>query len=40
MKKNCKRLIKGDKLHVKWKGYDDSFNTGLMKKVQYNTVRI
>ena len=33
MKKNCKRLIKGDKLYVKWKGYDNSFNTGLIQKV-------
>ena len=39
MKKNCKRQInkkfriekvikkKGDKLYVKWKGYDSSFNS-------------
>ena len=37
MKKNCKKLVqkiriekvlkrKGDKLYVKWKGYDNSFN--------------
>ena len=44
MKKNCKRLIKNnleqkknikikrDKLNVKWKGYDNSFNTWIDKK--------
>ena len=38
MKKNCKRLIKkvikrkGDKLYVKWKGYDSSFNSWINKK--------
>ena len=43
MKKNCKRLIKknlkfknylgkGDKLYVKWKGYDNSFNNWIDKK--------
>ena len=42
MKKNCKRLIKknlekvlkkkGDKLYVKWKGYDNSFNSRIDKK--------
>ena len=44
MKKNCKRLInkkfriekvikkKGDKLYVKWKGYDSSFNNWIDKK--------
>ena len=43
MKKNCKRLIKknlewikylkkGDKLYVKWKGYDNSFNSWINKK--------
>ena len=43
MKKNCKRLIKkiqnrkvlkrkGDKLYVKWKGYDNSFNSWIDKK--------
>ena len=38
MKKNCKRLIKtvikrkGDKLYVKWKGYDNSFNSGIDEK--------
>ena len=24
---------KGDKLHVKWKGYDNSFNSSIDKKV-------
>ena len=44
MKKNCKRLIKknsqlkkvlkkkGEKLYVKWKGYDKSFNSWIDKK--------
>ena len=34
MKKNYKRLIKrkGDKLNVKWKGYDSSFNKWIDKK--------
>ena len=43
MKKNYKRLIKkiriekvikrkGDKLYVKWKGYDSSFNRWIDKK--------
>ena len=43
MKKNCKRLIKkiriekvlkrkGDKLYVKWKQYDNSFNSWINKK--------
>ena len=44
MKKNYKRLInknlkqkkvierKGDKLHVKWKGYDNLFNSWINKK--------
>ena len=44
MKKNCKKtsqekfrienLIKrkGDKLHVKWKRYDNSFNSWINKK--------
>ena len=44
MKKNCKRLIKkrfriekilkrkGDKLYVKWKGCDNSFNSWINKK--------
>ena len=26
---------KGDKLYVKWKGYDNSFNSGLIKKTLY-----
>ena len=43
MKKNCKKLVKnnveqkkylkkGDKLYVKWKGYDNSFNSWIDKK--------
>ena len=44
MKKNCKRLIKrefksekaikrkGDKSYVKWKGYNNSFNSWIDKK--------
>ena len=44
MKKDYKRLInknlkqkkvierKGDKLHVKWKGYDNLFNSWINKK--------
>ena len=44
MKKNCKILIKknleqkkylrkkGDKLYVKWKGYNNSFNSWIDKK--------
>ena len=44
MKKNCKRQIitefrnekvikkKGDKLHVKWKGYFNLFNSWIDKK--------
>ena len=43
MKKNYRRLIKknltekvikrkGDKLYVKWKGYDNSFNSWIDKK--------
>ena len=44
MEKNCRRLIKknlelkkvikrkGDKLYVKWKGYDNSFNRWIDKK--------
>ena len=27
---------KGDKLYVKWKGYDNSFIVGLIKKIWYN----
>ena len=48
MKKNCKRLIKtvikrkGDKLYVKWKGYDNSFNSWVGKKdlVKYYRVKM
>ena len=43
MKKNCKKLIsefrikkvikrKGDKLYVKWKPYDNLFNSWIDKK--------
>ena len=40
MKKNCKKEFriekvlkrKGDKLYVKWKGYDNSFNSWINKK--------
>ena len=43
MKKNCKKLVqkiriekvlkrKGDKLYVKWKGYDNSFNCWIDTK--------
>ena len=44
MKKNCKKQIKknleqkkvikrkGDKLYVKWKAYDSSFNSWIDKK--------
>ena len=44
MKKNCKKTSqekfriekvikrKGDKLHVKWKRYDNSFNSWINKK--------
>ena len=44
MKKNCRRLIKknselkkmikkkGNKLYVKWKGYNNSFNNWIYKK--------
>ena len=44
MKKNCKKTNqkqfriekilkrKGDKLYVKWKGYDNSFNSWINKK--------
>ena len=38
MKKNCKKLVekklkrKGDKLYVKWKGYDKSFHSWINKK--------
>ena len=49
MKKNCRKQIKqnlelkkvitrkGDKLYLKWKGYDNSFNGSIdKKKTQYN----
>ena len=44
MKKNCRKQIKnefmtekvikrkGDQLYVKWKGYDNSFNSWIDKK--------
>ena len=37
MKKNCKKQIKrkirkGNKLYVTWKGYDNSFNSCIDKK--------
>ena len=44
MKKNCRKQIKqnlelkkvitrkGDKLYLKWKGYDNSFNGSIDKK--------
>ena len=44
MKRNCKKLVKkniriekitkrkGDKFYVKWKGYDNSFNSWIDKK--------
>ena len=42
MKKNCKKQTKnnsekvikrkGDKIYVKWKGYDNSFNSWIDKK--------
>ena len=43
MKKNCKKVVKkiqnkksnqrkGDNLYVKWKGYDNSFNSWISKK--------
>ena len=37
MKKNCKKQIKkkirkGNKLHVTWKGYENSFNSCIDKK--------
>ena len=44
MKKNCKKLVekkfrikkvlkrKGDKLYVKWKGYNNRFNSWIDKK--------
>ena len=45
MKKNCKKTTqekfriqkvlkrKGDKLYVKWKGYDNRFNSWIDKKI-------
>ena len=44
MKKNCKKLVKkfrienvlkrkGDKLYVKWKGYNNLLIVGLIKKI-------
>ena len=51
MKKNCKKLVKelfriekvikrnGDKLYVKWKGYDNSFNGSIDKKdLEWNSL--
>ena len=46
MRKNCKKQSKGvrvekvikkkgDKLCIKWKGYDSSFNSWIDKKRQY-----
>ena len=34
MKKHCKKVVKnkGDKFYVKWKGYDNSFNSWIDKK--------
>ena len=43
MNKNCKKQIKkfriekvikrkGDKIYIKWKGYDNSFNSWIDKK--------
>ena len=43
MKKNCKKLVKknlkrkkglkkGDKMHINWKKYDNSFNSWINKK--------
>ena len=31
---------KGDKLYVKWKGYDNLFNIGLIKKTLYKNESI
>ena len=31
---------KGDKLYVKWKGYDNSLIVGLIKKVSYKNESI
>ena len=30
-----KKVRKGDKLYVKWKGYNNSFNSWIDKKIQY-----
>ena len=51
MKKNCKKLVKelfriekvikrnGDKLYVKWKGYDNSVNGSIDKKdLEWNSL--
>ena len=27
--------IRGDKLYVKWKGYDNSFNSWIVKRILY-----
>ena len=32
--------IKGDKIYVKWKGYDNSFNSWIEKNSQYKWVNI
>ena len=33
MKKNCKKLVKkGEKLYIRWKGYNNSFNGCINKK--------
>ena len=29
---------KGDKLYVKWKGYDSSYNSWIDKKIQYSII--
>ena len=31
---------KGDKLYVKWKRYDNRFNSGLIKKISYKNESI
>ena len=51
MRKNCKKQSKRvrvekvikkkvDKLYIKWKGYDSSFNSWIDKKRQYKWVTI